>query len=224
MNVKNIIILGPPGSGKGTQAKKLAQELGLIYFGTGDLMREEAEKNTPIGQEFKKVWERGQGELVKENLVQQFVGQKIEEINISKGIVFDGYPRTVPQAKHLEEILSKEGVGDIKVLNLKVSVWSLVKRMQTRRICEKCDKIFQNPNANGKTFCDVCGGSLIQRAEDKPEVLTKRIEVYEKQTAPLVEYYGKQGKLINIDGEPPIKKVWEEIEEKIRSTPLGMQF
>lgn len=212
---KVYIILGAPGSGKGTQAKRLAQKLGLIYFGTGDLMREEAKKATPLGLEFKKVWDEGKGGLVSEELVQKFIGEKIKEINESDGIVFDGYPRTIAQAEHLGRIFKEKGIHDLQVINLVVKADSLIQRTQKRRICASCNKIFRDALAEGLTKCDECGGQLIQREEDMPEVLSKRIDVYEKQTTPLIDYYQKTGKLINIDGEPPIDEVWEEIEKVI---------
>lgn len=208
--VNVFIILGAPGSGKGTQAKRLAQKLGLVYFGTGDLMRQEVEKATPIGMEFKEVLQRGG--LVNDNLVEKFVSQKLEELNIDKGIVFDGYPRTISQAEYLENIIHKKGLEKLKVLNLTVKPESLIARMQKRRICEKCGKVFRDAVDEGRTTCD-CQGQLIIRDDDKPEVVRQRIEVYEKQTAALIDYYQKQGKLINVDGEPPIDEVWEEIQK-----------
>lgn len=210
---KTYIILGPPGSGKGTQAKRLAQSLGLIHFGTGDLMREEAEKGTPLGLEFKKIIE--EGKLVSDNLVEQFVSQKLEELDMSRGIVFDGYPRTIVQAKYLEQLLGKKGVNNLIVLNLVVKPKSLIERMQKRRICSKCRKIFQDSVSEGQIKCDVCGGRLVLRNDNKPEVLSKRIEVYQEQTAPLVAYYQSKDNFIEIDGEPPIDEVWKEIEGKI---------
>jgi len=187
---RNFILLGPPGSGKGTQARRLAQELGLIYFGTGDLMRQEAEKGTPIGLEFKKVWDRGKGELISEDLVQKFVGEKLMGFDLAKGMVFDGYPRTSGQAKRLEGILKEKKIDNLQVINLVVAPKLLIQRMWKRKTDEN-------------------------RLEDQPEVMAKRINVYQKETAPLIAYYQKKGNLINIDGEPSIEEVWEEIEEKI---------
>ena len=185
---KKYIILGPPGSGKGTQAKRLAKEKNLFYFGTGDLMRQEAETGTAMGLVFRKVWERGQGELIADELVQRFVGEKLEATDLSQGLVLDGYPRTMEQAEYLEEIFKKKKIDNLLVINLVVSTESLIKRMLKRRVDEN-------------------------RVEDRPEVLRKRIEVYQKQTAPLIEYYQKKGLLINIDGEPTIEEVWEEIKK-----------
>ncbi len=211
MKFTNFILLGPPGSGKGTQAKKLAQSLGLTYFGTGDLMREEIRKKTALGEEFSKSIEGGQ--LVSDDLVEKFVAKKLSEININEGIVFDGYPRTVFQAAHLDIFLKEKNLDNLKILNLRVRPESLIARMHKRRICQKCGKIFRDAVGEGKVTCDSCGGKLILRNDDEPEVLAKRIETYEKQTAPLISYYQKRGQLINIDGEPMIEEVWKEIEK-----------
>ena len=188
MNNQNYIILGPPGSGKGTQAKRLAQKLGWLYFGTGDLMREEIEKDSPLGKEFRKVLEGGG--LVNDEVVQKFVGQKLEELDVSKGIVFDGFPRTISQAEYLQSLLEEKRINNLKVFNLVTSSKSLVKRMLKRSIDEK-------------------------RVDDKSEIIAHRIEVYNKQTKPLLDYYEKQGNLINIDGEPLIDEVWEELQRKL---------
>lgn len=212
---KYFIILGPPGSGKGTQAKKLAQKLSYIHFGTGDLMRKEAEKGTPLGLQFKKVWKKGKGELVSEDLVQKFVAQKIHELDISKGVVFDGYPRTVSQANHLFRILKEKSIDNLVVFNLVVNTDELIKRLETRRVCQGCKRVFQDPDSLGITDCNDCEGKLIQREEDKSEVIRRRIEIYNKQTAPLIDFYQKTNNLIEINGNPPIKEVWAEIQEKI---------
>lgn len=185
---KVYIILGPPGSGKGTQAKKLAQKMGYFYFGTGDLMREEIERGTPLGLEFKKALESGK--LVEDDVVAKFVSQKLGELNIPKGIIFDGYPRTIAQAEYLKNILKEKEIDNLKVINLIVSPKSLVQRMLKRSVDEK-------------------------RTDDKPEVIAHRIEVYNKQTKPLLEYYEEQRDLINIDGEPTIEEVWGELVSKL---------
>src|SRR3990172_2504612 len=139
---KYIIILGPPGSGKGTQAKNIAEKYGYYFFGTGDLMRDEAKKETSLGLEFKKVWDQKRGGLVSEELVQRFVREKLESLGIDQKIIFDGYPRSVLQAEHLNNILKSR---EILILNLVVAENELIERMSTRRICEKCEKIFEKP-------------------------------------------------------------------------------
>lgn len=218
--MKNVIILGPPGSGKGTQAKKLAEKLNLTYFGTGDLIREEIEKKTKTGKIFESFLKKG--ELVPDNLVNQLIRDKISGYKDGP-MVFDGFPRTLDQARIIDDVWPGE---EFLVFNIQVSAESLMKRMEKRWICEKCDKIFivenldkQKTLPTGRQDCDVCGGKLIKRTDDNPKVLVERIKVYEKQTAPLIDFYQQKGILVNIDGEPPIPEVeneiWEAIEDKI---------
>lgn len=208
----NYIFLGPPGSGKGTQAKNLASEKNLFLFGAGDLLREEAERGTEFGKKFKAVWDRGKGELVDPELINEFLGSKIKEIGLDKGFVFDGYPRSIVQSKFIEKVFENTS-AKFKVINIYVSAEKLIERMKTRRVCEKCSKVFFKPEENGIRNCDVCGGGLIRRQEDAPEVIRERIKVYDTETKPLVSYYKEKGILVDIDGEPPIDEVWEEIKK-----------
>ncbi|MBM2820579.1 MAG: nucleoside-triphosphate--adenylate kinase, adenylate kinase [Candidatus Berkelbacteria bacterium] len=210
---KYFIILGPPGSGKGTQAKNISQEYELVYFGTGDLMREESKKGSEVGLKFKKIWDEGRGALIPENLVQEFVNEKLFLLNLSSGVIFDGYPRTTVQAEHLDNMLKSKNISDYKVLNLVVSDEFLINRMSTRRICATCGKIFENPIMRKINQCDNCQATLVQRSEDKPEILKRRISVYNEETAPLIDYYERKNKLINIDGEPSIDDVWKKIQD-----------
>ena len=212
---KNVILMGPPGSGKGTQAKNLAEKLGAVYFGTGDLMRLEMKNQTVWGQKFSEVIGRHEGQLVPDDLVENFIKEKFNEVDFGQGIIFDGFPRTIRQAKFLEEFLVQKN-EDFIVLDIEVLEESLIERMATRRICEDCGKIFFRPEANGITVCDRCGGKLIRREEDQPEVVKKRLEVYEHETKPLIEYFQAEKKLITVDGEPPIEEVEKEITELIR--------
>lgn len=213
MKNNNFILLGPPGSGKGTQAKKLAEKIGAVYFGTGDLMREESEKGTELGQQFTAIMKSGG--LVKDELVEKFVDSKLEEIDVTRGVVFDGYPRTVGQAEHLKNFFQQKSIEQPKVLNLVVKSESIINRMLTRRICQNCGKIYQDAEGQGLTSCDFCQGQLVPRHDDDPETVTKRVEVYNERTAPLIEFFKKQGILINVDGEPPIEEVWRNIERVI---------
>jgi len=208
--MQSYIFLGPPASGKGTQAKILAEELGLTYFGTGDLMRQEVKKRTHFGQIFQSVWTAGKGGLVDDETVLQFVKNKLDEMDQSHGFVFDGFPRTLDQAKFLKKELNQ----DIWVLNVKVSDETIVERSTTRRVCENCEKIYFQPAPNKKR-CDACGGELIHRIEDTPEIVQKRLDVYNRLTQPLIDYYNQENRLINIDGEPNIEEVTLEIIAKI---------
>jgi len=208
--MQSYIFLGPPASGKGTQAKDLAHELNLIYFGTGDLMREEAKKQTHFGEIFKKVWNQGKGNLVDDDITLEFVKAKIEEIGMEKGFAFDGFPRTLKQANFLDEVLKHH----LTVFNIDVSEESIIERSNTRRVCENCGKIFFKASADKKS-CEVCGGELIHRQEDTPEIVKKRLDIYNRLTQPLIDYYKPKNILINIDGEPNIEEVKEEIMVKI---------
>lgn len=204
--IKNIILLGPPGSGKGTQAKKISTELGYLYFGTGELMRQEAQKGTELGQKFQAVWNHGKGELVEDALVEEFVNQKIDLFKNHDKIIFDGYPRTILQVKHLENILNLVN-KDIWVLNLKVRDETSIERMRSRRVCENCGKTFFQAEKNHIEACPDCGGKLIHRQEDQEEIFSKRLDVYNRQTKPLIDYFKSINKLIEIDGEGTIPEV-----------------
>jgi len=213
-SIKHLIILGPPGSGKGTQAKMIQDKFSFVYFGTGDLMRQEAEKGSEIGRKFQAIWDKGQGELIPDELVDEFVNFKLREIDAQKSIIFDGYPRTVDQAENLSRVLNITP-DNLYVLNIEVPKDLLVERMQTRKVCQKCGQVFFRPDEKGIKACDDCGDALLKRQEDQPETMEKRILVYQTQTQPLIEYYKSHATLINIDGSPSINLVEAEIEEKL---------
>ena len=211
---KNIILMGPPGSGKGTQAKNLAEHFGYYYFGTGDMMRQEAKAGTEYGKIFQKVWNNGQGELVPDEIVEKFVEERFAQADFGQGVIFDGFPRTLKQAEHLERKFSEKG-EDFVVFDIEVSDKSLVDRMATRKVCDSCGKIFFHADQQNIKTCDKCGGNLYRRQEDEPEVVQKRLDIYEHQTKPLIDFFTQQGKLVTIDGEPPIEQVEKEIMNKI---------
>lgn len=211
---KNIILMGPPGSGKGTQAKNLAEHFGYSYFGTGDLMREEALKGTEHGKIFQRVWDQGQGELVPDDTVADFIDEKFINLDFSHGVVFDGFPRTLHQAKVLERdfrLLRQ----DFMVIDIEVSNESLIERMASRKVCSDCGKIFFQADQSGLLKCSKCSGKLYRRQEDEPTVVKKRLDIYEHQTKPLIDFFAAEGKLITIDGEPPIEEVEKVITSKI---------
>lgn len=207
---KNIIILGPPGSGKGTQAKCLAEKLNLTYFGTGDLIREEIAAKTARGEEFNSFLKKG--ELIPDDLLDQLIREKIGHYK-NGPMVFDGFPRTMDQVKIMEDVWAGD---DFLVLNIQVKSESLINRMEKRRICSGCGKIFII-ESDGEKVCDVCGGQLIRRSDDNPEVLKNRIKVYEAQTAPIIDYYKEKNNIIDIDGEPSIEEVENDIWEKVNA-------
>jgi adenylate kinase len=211
---KNVILMGPPGSGKGTQAKNLAEHFGYTYFGTGDMMREEAHLGTDYGKIFQNVWDNGKGELIPDDIVEKFVEERFSNLDFSRGVVFDGFPRTLNQAKHLEKKFTENG-EDFVVFDIEVADESLVQRMATRKVCHNCKKIFFKADISGMKNCDTCGGELFRRQEDEPVVVQKRLDVYEHETKPLIDFFKAEGKLIEIDGEPNIEDVEKDIISKI---------
>jgi adenylate kinase len=208
----NYIFLGPPGSGKGTQAKILSEKIDAYYFGMGDEMRAEAKSGSELGRKFQAIWDQGQGSLIPPELVSDFFSQKVKTLPRDKQIIFDGYPRNLGQAQGFDAILPDQ---ELMVINIEVNESDLVQRMSTRKVCSKCSKVFFRADLSGLTRCDVCSGDLIQRQEDKAEIIEKRISVYNAETKPLIDYFREKGVLVNIDGNPPIDEVEKEIWEKI---------
>jgi adenylate kinase len=203
-----IILLGPPGSGKGTQAEKLNDDLGLIRLSTGDMLREAARDRTELGKMAKSYMDRGA--LVPDDVVIGLMKEKIS--SLKEGFVLDGFPRTVQQADALEEF------ADIDhVINLDVDDEELVSRLTKRRSCPDCNVVFhllyKPPMEDG--ICDKCGASLYQRSDDTEETVRARLKVYRDNTFPLIEYYEKKGKLVNIDGSGDINKIYMAIEDAL---------
>jgi adenylate kinase len=208
---KYIVFLGPPGSGKGTQAKKIAQKLGYFYFGTGDLMREEADNGTEMGKVFEETWKKG--ELVEDHLVIEFVNNKLKKIK-QENIVFDGFPRSSEQVQYFKNHFD---LNDVLAVNLEVPVEDLIKRLSIRLVCEKCDRIYKENNVQEKEVCPACNGHLIERDDDKPEILHERINVYREETKPLIDFFHKNGHILDIDGTFSIEEVEKNIWEKINA-------
>ena len=203
-----IILLGPPGSGKGTQAEKLNDDLGLIRLSTGDMLREAARDKTELGKMAKEYMDRGA--LVPDDIVIGLMKEKIA--SIKEGFVLDGFPRTVQQADALSEFV------DIHhVINLDVDDDVLVDRLTKRRSCPECNVVFhllyKPPMKDG--VCDKCGAALYQRSDDTEETVRARLHVYRENTFPLIEYYTKKGILVNIDGSGDINEIYEAIEKAI---------
>lgn len=214
--LKHFVIFGAPGSGKGTQARRLVKRFGLFYIGTGDLMRAEAAANTDLGRKIKLVLEDHGGILMDDKTANEMVDHKLIDLSHDQSAIFDGYPRTIPQAEHLAKYFEKTK-NKIIILNLEVDLKNLLDRTATRRICEKCRKPFQNPAQLGIDKCDECDSKLVVRPDDKPEIVKNRLEVYAKQTKPLLDFYRKNGQIIEVDGNPPIDEVWDEIETKVQT-------
>lgn len=199
-----VVFLGPPGSGKGTQAKKLSQELGLIHISTGDLLREAVRKQTELGMKAKEYMDRG--ELVPDELMIAL----IEEVMPAEGgFILDGFPRTIAQAIALEEMLSRYGREVNKVVFFDLSEEVVVDRLSGRLVCPQCGAVYHiryNPPKE-EGVCNLCGSKLVQREDDKEEVVRKRYRVYVEQTRPLVEFYLQRNKLIRLDATKDIEEV-----------------
>ncbi len=207
---KVYVLAGPPGSGKGTQAKLLAPELKVPHISLGDLLREAVRSGTDVGKLAKSYLDEGK-------LVPDSVAIKVAEAAVTKkecknGFVIDGFPRTLEQAKLFDALLSKLKFDLSKVLYIDIPLKEILKRLTGRRSCRNCGAVynlmFKPPKV--ENVCDICGGELYQRKDDTEGVIKVRYEVYEKQTAPLVEYYKKQGKLVHIDGTQTVDAVFKE--------------
>ena len=191
-----IVLLGPPGVGKGTLADHLKQKYHLAHISTGDMLREETKKGSVLGLEIKSLMEKGA--LVSDELVTKLVEQKVEHgLDLNKGFMFDGFPRTVSQAQDLDTILERVKAPLDFVLSLEADLDVLLKRLTGRRLCRKCGAlyhvIYKPPLAAG--ICDVCGGELYQSADDNAKTIASRMQVYQQSTQPIIDYYAKQHKL-----------------------------
>ena len=208
----NIVLMGLPGAGKGTQADKIVEKYEIPHISTGDMFRAAIQEGTELGVKAKSYMD--QGALVPDEVTIGIVRERLSKPDCDKGFLLDGFPRTVPQAKALDELLSEMGRSIEYVLNIQVEKDELVARLSGRRICKECGTsyhlIFNPPKVEGK--CDKDGGELYQRADDNPETVTNRLEVNMTQTAPLLSFYDGKSVLTNIDGQQNIDKVFKELD------------
>ena len=208
-----LIFLGPPGIGKGTQAKLLAERHSLAHLSTGDMFRSVISRNTDLGTFAKSFMDKGK--LVPDDVVLGMVNDRLREDDTAGGYIFDGFPRTVPQAEGLKKLLKELGQSLDHVLALEGDDTVLVERLSSRRTCLDCGKIinliFSPSKVSGQ--CDDCGGELFQRNDDKPKVIQKRLDVYEEQTEPLVNYYESKALLRRVDGVGSVHEVAERIDK-----------
>jgi len=209
----NLILLGPPGAGKGTQAKRLEDRHGLVQLSTGDMLRAVVASGVPLGQQAKEIM--AAGKLMPDELMIEMIADRISKPDCATGFILDGFPRTVPQAEALDRMLEEKGLKLDHVIEMKVDDAALVERITGRYTCAKCgqgyhDK-FQTPKADG--VCDVCGSTeFTRRADDNAETVTTRLAAYHKQTAPILPYYKERGVLETVDGMADIDVVTEQIE------------
>jgi len=212
-----IILLGPPGAGKGTQAKDLVQKYGIPQISTGDILRKNLAEKTPLGLEAKKYMDKG--ELVPDSVVVGIVKERLKEADCSKGYILDGFPRTVPQAQALDAALSEMGTPLDRVLSIEVPDEELVQRLGGRRTCRSCQAgyhvKFKPSKSDGK--CDACGGELYQRDDDQEEAIKNRLKVYQSSTAPLIDYYKGKGLLKGINGVGGMKEILDRMVKALES-------
>lgn len=206
-----LVIMGPPGAGKGTQAAMIANRFSIPHVSTGDIFRKNLKEGTPLGLKAKEYMNKGL--LVPDETVVEIVKDRLSEEDCQKGFLLDGFPRTVAQASVLDEVLGQMNMKIDNVINIEVPKEVLIERAVGRRVCKKCGATYhvkyKSPSRPG--LCDECDGELIQRDDDKEETVVKRIEVYLEQTQPLIDYYAKRGLLVNIDGGQDITNVGEQI-------------
>jgi adenylate kinase len=203
-----VILMGPPGSGKGTQATRLSEALRIPHISTGDLLRENIANNTPLGKKAKEFMD--QGKLVPDALVIEMLFQRVSNPDSQKGFLLDGFPRTIPQAEAFQKQLTQN--ERVVAINLNVKDETIVKRMASRLTCPSCGAVYSETSVPPKVpgICDKTGAKLIRRKDDEPEVVKKRLEVYREQTLPLIDYYKGKNLLVEIDGEMSPDLVYKE--------------
>ncbi len=212
-----LVLVGPPGAGKGTQAEFIAAHLAVPKISTGDIFRSNVSQGTPLGVEAKRYMDAG--ELVPDEVTINMVRERLAEPDASEGFLLDGFPRTTPQAAALDKLLADLGTALDLVLELVVDDDEVIRRLSGRRTCRGCGKIWHvefDPTTR-EGVCDRCGAELFQRDDDKPETIATRLREYADKTAPLVDYYGAQGKLVGIDATGPVEDVTVRAIDALRS-------
>lgn len=211
-----IIMLGPPGAGKGTQAKLMKDALHLPHISTGDMLREALKNETELGKKAKEYMESGA--LVPDELVDAIVAERIKREDCDEGMILDGYPRTISQAEALQSIF-RDDSSRVLTIGVEVGDGILIDRLSSRWTCPACGQMFNSnldpTKVNGK--CDACGADLIQRKDDTKEVIAERLEVYHKATLPLIQYYKERNFYFGVDGDQPIETILETIMNRIKS-------
>ena len=205
----NLILLGAPGAGKGTQATKISDKYGVVHISTGDIFRENIKKGTEIGLLAKSYTEKG--ELVPDEVTVAIVKDRLTWEDCKNGYLLDGFPRNLFQAEELDKFTRIDGV-----VNINIDHALLMDRLCGRRVCKECGESYHVSTLNGATTCARCGGELYQRKDDNPETVGARLAVYNEQTAPLIDYYAKQGKILNFTGtEAPAEVLFAEIQKTL---------
>lgn len=210
-----LILLGPPGAGKGTQASSIVVEYGITHISTGDIFRHNIKNETELGKKVKSYLDKGQ--LVPDELTIDLVWDRLSKDDCKKGFLLDGFPRTINQAEALQKGLEERGLKLDKVINIDVDKNILVKRLSGRRVCKNCGETYHidNKPTLKDGVCDKCSGEVIQRADDNEKTVLDRIEVYEKQTFPLIDFYKNLGLILTVDGTLSIEDVFSQIKESL---------
>ena len=211
-----IVLMGPPGAGKGTQATRVAEEGGMCKISTGDLLREAVAVGSELGRKAEKTMKSG--ELVSDDVILGLVDEVLDRPECSSGAVFDGFPRTVDQARGLERLLVERGESLDQVLIIEVPEAEIVRRLSGRRVCKTCGRLYHisfGPSRQ-EGVCDACGADLVQRPDDAPETITRRLAVYAEETAPVREHYAATVGVTAIDGDQPIDAVMEAIRRELQ--------
>ena len=216
-----IVLIGAPGGGKGTQAKMLIEKYGIPQVSTGDLLREAVAAGTPLGMRAKAAMDAGQ--LVSDDIVLGMIQERLSKSDAQKGFILDGFPRNIPQAEALDKMLDKLGKPLQSSILIDVDFDVLMQRLTGRRTCQSCGQMYNvhtnPPRVEG--VCDKCGGTVVQRSDDNEATISNRLRVYEAQTAPLVDYYRKQGKLRTVQGIGEIMDIFNNITQILDSLPAG---
>ena len=211
-----LILLGPPGAGKGTQAKRVIEEFDIPHISTGDIFRKNIKEKTELGKKVEGLL--AEGKLVPDELTIEIVWDRLDQEDCKNGFLLDGFPRTIPQAEALDEGLAKRGLKLDRVLNIDVDKDSLVKRLSGRRVCPNCGASYHIDNNPPKVegICDVCQTPIIQREDDKEQTVLDRIKVYDSQTKPLVDFYNKQDLVFTVDGTLPIDEITNKLVTELK--------
>ena len=206
-----LVLLGAPGAGKGTQAKKLIEKYSIPQISTGDILRKAVADGTPLGKEAKAVMDRG--ELVPDSIVLGLVRERLKQDDCRNGYILDGFPRNTAQAEALDKMLSTMSAALTVAVSIDVDKNDLMKRMTGRRTCKSCQQVYNIYFSPSKKegVCDKCGGALFQRDDDKEKTIRKRLDVYEAQTAPLIDYYRRKGILKSIPGTGSIEEIFKKV-------------
>jgi adenylate kinase len=211
-----LIFLGPPGAGKGTQAKRIAQQYRVPHLSTGDMLRDAVARGTELGRVAKPIMERG--ELVPDDLILAMVEERLKQPDTREGVIFDGFPRTIPQAERLDAILKRHGFGEPFVVDFHLDEEILLRRLAGRWTCSVGGEIYNvfehPPKVSG--ICDHDGGKLIQRADDRPEAVKERLVAYERKTKPLADYYRKRGVFHELEASASVEEVGRALGEILK--------